>query len=213
MALHFAPTSRLMTAGIAGVVLALSALALTGCASETATPVATQSAATSSTPKVTSSKTAAATPTSTPLSLVGEPTGFSCDSVLTLQELFDFNQNYYLSTAKTQDLGDTLGKQVSSLSGITCDYASQSDGALIQLSLVKIEGKGIDRVKSELSSSGKSTSAYGQEPKTSAFFVSTGDVGTINVVIGNFWLSASSAAFTAPEDATKFLSPVIEKLQ
>lgn len=132
---------------------------------------------------------------------------------MTLQELFDFNQNYYLSTAKTQDFGDTLGKQVSTLSGITCDYASQSDGALIQLSLVKIEGKGVEQVKSQLSSTGKSTTAYGQEPTISAFFINSGDIGTITVIKGNYWLSASSAAFAGPEDATKFLAPVIEKLK
>lgn len=109
-------------------------------------------------------------------------------------------------------MGNKLGPLVSGLRGITCEYLSQSDGAPIQLSLVKIHGEGISQVKTDLSSTGKKTTAYGQEPEVSGYFTTNGDNGTIDVLVGNYWLSASSIAFSAPEDAAKFLTPVISKL-
>lgn len=185
-------------------------LLLAGCASESSQSSSTSSH--SSTSSATPKQKSVATTTPTPTSLVGEPTGYTCDTLLTLQELFDFNQNYYFDSSNKTGLGSTLSSSASSLKGITCVYSSQSDGAPIEITLAKIQTPGIDQVKADLSQSGKSTSVYGQEPSVVAYFVSSGDLGTINVLIGNFWLSAASSSFGAPEDAIKILSPVIAKL-
>lgn len=185
-------------------------LLLAGCASESSqtTNTSSHSSTSSATPK----QKSVATTTPTPTSLVGEPTGYTCDSILTLQELFDFNQNYYFDSSNKTGLGSTLSASSGSLKGFTCVYSSQSDGAPIELSLAKIQSPGIEQVKNEQSRAGKSTSVYGQEPSVFAYFVSSGDLGTINVLIGNYWLSAASSSFGAPEDAIKILSPVIAKL-
>ena len=191
-------------------IVAVLGVVMSGCAPEpnSALPSASAKASHSATPKNTS--TVSATPTSP--SIVGEATGYTCDNILTLQELFDFNQNYYYDSSDKSGLGTKLGSQTKALNGITCVYASQSDGAPIELSLAKIQGDGISQVKTELSTTQKQTTAYGQEPNVYAYFSTEGDLGTVNVLIGNYWLSGSSASFGSPEDATKFLDPVIKKL-
>lgn len=204
------PTARTLNQAIlAGAVLTISVLALAGCAPE---PTSTSTA--QPTLSATKSSSAKSTPsaTSTTLALVGEDTGFSCDTLLSLQEIFDFNPNYYLSTSSPTAMGNELGKEAAGLKGITCEYVSQSDGPPIQLSLAKIQGDGITQVKSTLAASGKPTTLYGAEPAVTAYFSTSGDVGTVNVLVGKYWLSGSSQGFTSPEDAAKILTPVVAKL-
>ena len=193
----------------AGAVLTITVLALAGCAPEptsSSTPQPSHSAT-----KLGSAKQSPTSSATTP-ALVGEDTGFTCDTLLSLQEIFDFNPNYYLSTSSPTAMGNELGKTATGLKGITCEYISQSDGPPIQLSLAKIQGDGITQVKSTLATSGKLTTLYGAEPAVSAYFSTSGDVGTVNVLVGKFWLSGSSQGFTSPEDAAKIFTPVVAKL-
>lgn len=189
--------------------LFFSGVFLTGCASE---PTPTPTLQPSHTATTTSAAKTTPTATAVPSALAGEDTGFTCETLLSLQEVFDFNPNYYLSSSSPTSLDDELGKSTASLNGITCEYVSQSDGPPIQLSLVKIQGDGISQVKSQLTSAGKTTSVYGNEPAINAYFTKTGEVGTINILVGNFWFSGSSQSFTAPEDGAKILTPVVTKL-
>ena len=189
--------------------LSILALTLAGCAPEpSAVTVETVPPSPSATAKSTKS-TISPTPTPT-TALTGEPTGFNCESLLTLDELYEFNSNYYLSDATTPSLSSELANIVNSQSGVLCIYKSFSDGPDIQVALAKFPPSQNDMLIGQISQYGKSTSAYGNG--TTAFFVTESGFGTINVVKGNYWLSFSSGPFDSPEDALKIATPILEKL-
>ena len=198
-------------------VLALSAgavfaLALSGCASATA-PTPSGSAAATSGASAEPSASAAPTPTPTPTpEATGSPIAQTCDELLTLQDVYDFNPNYGTAPGYAPAAGG-LAETAASYSGLTCGWSNQTSGELIEASVVAPNDVLMTTLKQQADADSQAVPTYGTPPTVDGFFTYTGGTGQAQVFTGTYWVTLSSPAFyNEPGAAEGLMSAVLAHL-
>lgn len=198
------PKSRYLRASVLTSALVLTLAACAGVPGKATTP----STVTTSGP----SSSEQSTPTAT-ADLVARsyPVGKTCDDVMSLQALYDFNPNFTYD-ANLSTPSSSHAEKIVSIQGISCAYLNLSSGSKIFLSLAKLDETGLSILKEQLSAEGAKKVTSGSLPVDASFFSITDGVGTQDILTNKFWVSVSSASFISPEDTSHFLKSVLASL-
>lgn len=206
------PTKALISAG--GMSLAIvMGLGLSGCASEseqTSTPKPSLTASQNTTS--TKPSTTSPTPTATSFSLKSEPTDKSCDSILTLQSLYDFDPNLGTNPNTPGTLGRVGGQQMQ-LGGVSCTVINLSTQEETQVVVVKLDKESAAFQAAQMSAPPAGFTAYQVANNVPGIFSSASGIGTAEFMSGPYWVSLASPTFTGGVDASPLSYVVWKNLQ
>lgn len=173
---------------------ALFAVVLSGCASSDApTPSDSATATSGASAEPTESAEPSASPTPTP-EATGSPIAQSCGDLLTLQNIYDFNQNYGTAPDYSPTAG-SLADTAATYNGLTCGYSNQSSGELIEVSVVAPNDVLMTMLKQQADADSQAVPTYGTPPTVDGFFTYAGGSGQAQVFTGTYWVTISSPAF------------------
>lgn len=164
-----------------------------------------------STPRTASSSPAptptAASPTPTP-SPTGTPTpvALTCDQVITLQQLYDFNPNFGVNPGYSPATGSP-GATAVAAKGVACSWMNQTSRETIDVSIAKPAPEQLAALKAD-AAAGTSTDAYEAE----GYFAAAGGAGTAQIFTDGYWVTATSSWFQQPGDASAIVSDVLGNL-
>lgn len=190
----------------------VGALTLSACAAgpqESASPSPTQASNASQKASNTPLVTASASPTA--FALKAEPTDKSCESILSLQSLYDFDPNLALTSGGTPAAG-SLAQTQTQLGGITCTLMNLSSQQEVLVSLVKLDQASADHQKAEIAAA-TGNNAYQVAKDVPGSFQDAGGIGTAHFVSGNYWISLTSASYKIGVDASPLSYLVWNNLQ
>lgn len=193
---------RSILAAVPVAVIALVALA--GCVpSGTATPRPTGSASSSPTP----ASTATPTPGATDTPGANTPVSISCDSLITAQELYDFNPNFSTKPDYSPAAGSPAAEAVS-LGGVACAWVNLTSGDTIEVSVAQPAPETLTALANDLVVSSSSVPTFGVE----GYFSVASGVGVAHAFPAPFWVSASAPSFLEPGDAEPLMAAALAKL-
>jgi hypothetical protein len=141
----------------------------------------------------------------------GEPVGFTCADLLSVQDLYRFNPNFSLDDGAAPQPG-TSAEKIVQKQGVSCRYLNLSSGETIILSVGKFSSEEITAYVQETAQSQAPIDAYGNFSTVGAFYANVDGVGTVDLFSNNYWVSATSSWFVTPDDALKFLDVPLTKL-
>lgn len=139
------------------------------------------------------------------------PVDKSCEDVMSLQALYDFNPNFAYD-ATVPPPGGSYAKKIVSIEGISCTYLNLSSGSKIVLSVAKLDTAGLSELKVRLGAEEPKRVTSVTPSGDASFFIITDGVGTQDILTNKYWVSVSSASFTSPEDTARFLESVLAAL-
>ncbi|HOB58309.1 MAG TPA: hypothetical protein PKG61_11725 [Rhodoglobus sp.] len=183
-------------------ILPLSLLLLTACVpTEQATPSA------SATPS--SSASGSATPSATPTasSAPSTPVTIGCDSLISLQEMYDFNPNFSAKADYSPAAG-SLGAEALEHKGIACAWVNQTSGELIEISVANPGDTVLTAKKNELVTTSNPVPTYEVE----GYFIVDNGVGTAQAFDDPYWIVATSSLFFEPGDVAPLMAAAIANL-
>lgn len=195
---HRTLTLLALTAIVAGVT--------TGCVPEPA-PEPSPSAATSSpsatpTPTPTAAEpTPTATPTPTAAPVKHTPFSKKCDSVITPQQVYDFNPNFSLIDSFSPAGGSTVAL-AKSYSGTVCGWVNQTSGDQLSAGIAKPAASTLADLK-------KSAAKL---PKASAFpgyFSGDDDSAVAQAFVGDFWVTVEFRGGAAEDELASVINAAI----
>lgn len=157
-------------------------------------------------PKQTETTTSSPTPSATASAEEIIALGKSCDQLISLQALYDFNPNY--SANPKYSPSDGLPQQAVDLGGVSCGYINLTSDEKVTVSAAKLSDGNAAKVASQMSSSGSSTDVYGAPGS----FNSQSGEGTAQVLDKNTWVIVQSGAFLDPKDAAGLMSAAMKSL-
>lgn len=192
--------------------LLMSTLALSGCAAEpqaNTAATATKSAKASATP--TESAQSSSTTTPTPFTLKSEPTDKTCESILSLQSLYDFDPNVALTPGGTP-AANSLAQSQTQLGGISCTVQNLSSQQEVLVTLVKLDQSSADHQKAEIvTATGNNSFQVAKDVPGS--FTDTNGAGTAQFITGKYWVSLTSTSYKIGVDASPLSYLVWDNLQ
>ena len=193
---------------------ALFTLVLTGCSgADEPTPtssVAATSGASAEPSESPAPPSSSSSPTPTP-EATGSPIAKTCDDLLSLQDVYDFNPNYGTAAAYAPTAG-SLAETALDYNGLTCGYSNQSSGELIELSLVAPNDILMTTLKQKADSDSQAVPTYGTPPTVDGFFTSLSGSGEAQVFTQTYWVTLSSPVFGEPGDSERLMSAVLSHL-
>jgi hypothetical protein len=202
-----ARASRAATLSVAAIV-ALTALTACGASSgSTGTPTPIETA--SATPTATETPAATAAPTSD--AVISSPVGVTCDQLLTLQDVYDYNPNYTALPAAKPAVDSKAG-QIAGMNGLTCQWKNNTSESTIDLGLAKLTDDQLTSLKNIAFQAGGSVPTYGDPASVEGYFNMVGAKGQAQVFTGSYWLTLSSDEFLEPGDAQQLLMAAIPHL-
>lgn len=185
--------------GVSGLgVLLTSALMLTGC-SNGSSESSSQSSKSPTKKPVSSSvetSTASATPSASVFALKAEPIDISCEKILSLQSLYDFDPNLALTADHKTTLG-AVGSQQESLGALSCLLTNLSSQEETQVVVTKLDDASAKHQATLISNPGESESAFQVANGVPGIFSVSGNAGTAQFMTGNYWVSVASKSFTS----------------
>lgn len=190
----------------------LGTLTFTGCATEpqkALSPANKKSATASQEPS--SSALPIATVSPTAFALKAEPTDKTCDSILNLQSLYDFDPNVALTPGGTAAAGSTSQTQTE-LGGITCTVMNLSSQEEVLVTLVKLDQSSAEHQKAEIAIQTGSNS-YQVARDVPGSFLEVNGSGTAQFVTGKYWVSLTSVSYKTGVDASPLSYVVWNNLQ
>ncbi len=187
----------------ASVVLAASVL-LTGC--QVPLPAPIESPSPSPTASSTSSPTPSAEPSETPTA-GSTPVDIPCDTLVSLQTMYDFNPNFSMLGAFTPGAG-TPAATAASADGTICRWKNDTSGDAIDVSVASFDAATLGTMADAAAAAGTPVSGFGDE----AYFSSTGGVGQVTAFSGAYWVVVRSVAFFEAGDAAPLMSSVLAAL-
>lgn len=190
----------------------VGALTLSACAAgpqESASPSPTQTSKTSQKASNTPQVTASASPTA--FTLKAEPTDKTCESILSLQSLYDFDPNLALTPGGTPAPG-SLAQSQSQLGGITCTLTNLSSQQEVLVALVKLDQASADHQKAEIAAS-TGNNSYQVAKDVPGSFQDAGGIGTAQFVSGKYWISLTSASYKIGVEASPLSYVIWNNLQ
>ena len=184
---------------IAAPLLAITLL-LAACV-PTASPDATSQPTSNASPRPTSTTTPSP---EAPAAETGTPVGIGCNDLITPQEIYDYNPNFGLIADFVPEKG-TLAAQAVAASGLACRWMNQTSGDTIDVSVAHLDSASNQTRKDTLAASSTSVSSFGPDG-----YFDQGDLGSAAQAFpGEFWVTATSIAFFATEDATPIMTDAI----
>ncbi len=182
-------------------VLALTLVACSSAVTPTATPATPAPVATA--PAESSSTTTADAATF--------PLTQTCEQLVSLQTLYDFNPNVGPISAFTPQKGSNAETALTE-KGVACLFQNQSSGQTIELSVAQLSPVALESLNLTLQNSSQSSAIFDSETGVSGFFLIENGVGTAQVVTEKYWVTAQSADFYEPLDASIFLTSALHAL-
>jgi hypothetical protein len=200
-----ASASRVLIAlAISGVVVS----GLAACAADTeAAPEATSGA---SAPTV----TATPTPAATEAPEEGTPVTIGCDTLITPQEMYDYDPNFALSESYKPAAGTDSATIVAD-NGIACLWVQQTSGQVIEVAVANLPDEQLTHLKNDFVTNSMSVPTYGDPTKIEGYFLpgaTDGDAGQVDVFSGPYWISIDSDAFVEPGDAVPIVDSALAGL-
>jgi hypothetical protein len=205
-------TSGIRAAGRTRAALGLTALSLaaavslSGCLptepSDPADPGTGPTTAPSATPSGSAAPSDAPSPSATPAEHP-TPVTIPCEAVIGPQTMYDFNPNFGLLANFTPGSG-SLGARAVADEGVACRWINQTSGDTIDVSLSRPGPAALASARKR-AASGTALSGLGD----AAFFQASGGSGTVQVFAGDYWITATSVYFQAPDDATLLLKDAV----
>ena len=129
------------------------------------------------------------------------PVGIGCNELITPQQMYDYNPNFGLAADVTPDAG-TLAAQAVAASGLACRWVNQTSGDTIDVSVAHLDSASTSRRAAELAASSTPVTVFGPDG-----YFDQGDLGSAAQAFpGEFWVSATSIAFFAVEDAEPIMN-------
>jgi hypothetical protein len=177
-------------------------LAMAGCNATvpTQTPSATQSTIPAITRTPTAASTATSTPspdssgTPTPIALSSVPMDKTCEDILGLQTLYDYDPNMALVAGRTPTLSPTAADQIR-LGGITCVLLNLSSDSETEIIVTKLTATSAAMKTDELATG----SNYQVNTEVRGFFTA----GAGQFVSDGYWVSVASRQFAGSIDASQ----------
>lgn len=209
-----AGTRRHLSATIfAGVTLAILVTStLSGCAPEQqGSPSSTPAKPSTTSQKPTKSPLATASASAVPFALKSEPTDKTCESILSLQSLYDFDPNLALTPGGTPASG-SLAQSQTQLGGITCTLTNLSSQQEVLVTMVKLDQASADHQKAEIATA-TGNNSYQVAKDVPGSFQDAGGIGTAQFVSGKYWISLTSSSFKIGVEASPLSYVIWNNLQ
>lgn len=189
-------------------------LVLTSCAAEPAetskspTPTATQSA------QATMKPSASATPAPTPSAFVHKSVAMdkSCEQIITVQSLYNFDQNL-ASYPSSQQAPGTIAQQQSQLGAVGCTITNLSTQEEVYVTVTKLDGPSTTYQQTLISSPGAGFSSYQVANGVPGLFSSENGEGIAQFMTGPYWISLTSKTFSSGVDASQLSNVIYNNLK
>lgn len=178
--------------------LVVSSIALSGCSNGSSE----SSTQTSNTPTKNPTSSAAGksstspTPSASTFALKAESIDISCDKVLSLQSLYDFDPNLALTADHKTTLG-SVGAQQESLGAVSCLLTNLSSQEETQVVVTKLDEASAKHQATLISNPGEGESAFQVANGVTGLFSVSDNSGTVQFMTGNYWVSVASKSFTS----------------
>ncbi|SDS34944.1 hypothetical protein [Microterricola viridarii] len=208
MPLALVPASRARSRSflLVGSLAAIAVLGLAGCSAEPtpeATPDATATAA--PTDAATDEPTAEPTPSIEP----GTPITIDCETLLTPQDIYDFNPNVSTDPGFEPAEGSLAALALAD-NGIACGYLHQTSNELMNFALSQPSPEQLTLALNAAAASSTPVPTYGTPPAVNGFFDPKS--GEVQVFTPTYWLSATSTMFFEPGDAQTLVNAALSHL-
>ncbi|MFB9310451.1 hypothetical protein BJY17_000099 [Agromyces hippuratus] len=197
--------SRTRPAAIA-LVVAASAMLLSGCSGEAADPGATTAAPQASETPI---ETTPAEPTETAEPPV--PFAIECDELLTPDQVYAFNPNFGAAPDFAPS-GDHLVAVVEDEAGTACGWVNQTSGDLIEVGVATPPEAALLAHQSDAAMNSTPVPTYGTPPELEGYFTQADGSGEAQIFSGPYWIVIRSAALFEPGDAGKLVADVLGNL-
>ncbi len=184
--------------------MAVLILTLAACSSAVTPPAAPETSA----PFVTAQPESSSTPTADSATF---PLTQTCGQLVSLKTLYDFNPNVGPISAFTPQKGSNAETAVTK-KGVACLFQNQSSGQTIELSVAQLSPAALESLNLTLQNSSQISAIFDPETGVSGFFQVENGVGTAQVVTDKYWVTAQSADFYEPLDASVFLTSALHAL-
>jgi hypothetical protein len=188
-----------MTAGAAATVLVL-----TGCLNQTSAPTHTSTAGAPS-PSDSASSTPSTSPT--PTTPPGTPVTIACASVLTPQQVYNYNPNY-VAMATFKPGPGTLGATAATASGRVCGSVNETSGVKLEVAVAQPAPSQLATLRSA-AASGTAVQPGGS---ATGYFSTSSGAGTLQIFTGAYWVILSSADISSPSDVSSLATDVLGNL-
>lgn len=178
--------------------LVVGSIALTGCSYGSSE----SSIQTSKTPKKNPTSSTAGksstspTPSASAFALKAESIDISCDKIVSLQSLYDFDPNLGLTADQKTTFG-SVGAQQESLGAVSCLLTNLSSQEETQVVVTKLNDVSARHQETLISNPREGESAFQVAIGVPGIFSVSGNAGTAQFVTGNYWVSVASKSFTS----------------
>jgi hypothetical protein len=184
--------------GLAAITVAL----LAGCVPESdSTPGHTSTPGSLSTPTETPTETIAPTPSPT-AGTPAQPVSINCDSLVTLQQMYDFNPNFTWQANYSPKPG-TAAYTAKAASGTACTWVNNTSGETLTISVARPGSVQLTTLQAA-ARSGTAVSGIGDL----AYFAGN----SLTVFSGTYWLVAQSTVFAGAADASSLAADALGAL-
>ena len=191
------------------VLVAASALLLSGCSADEPQPSSTAGPASSAPGSTEGGQTAEPEPTETAEPAV--PYAIACDALLTPDQLYAFNPNVGADPGYTPSAHLAVAA-VEEHAGTACGYLNQTSGEVIEIAVATPTASALVTLANEAASSGTAVPTYGTPPAVTGYFARSGENGQVQVFSGPYWVVIDSTAFFEPGDAQALVAGVLANL-
>lgn len=192
---------------LALVSLAMSGtLLLAGCAETSDSGSSTATAS----PRESTSQSEKPTPEPSPtLTASGTPVTIACDSLLTLQNVYDFNPNY---SSDPSYAIPTEAKPLVDLKGVACGWINQTSRDTFSVAVAKPDAASLSAIQNESAAQSQVVPTYGTPPNVEGYFTTSGQTGIATAFSKGYWIVISSNSFFEPGDVAPLMESVLGNL-
>lgn len=180
----------------------MAVLLLAGCAP---TPVEQPAASATATPTATPSSAPTVTPT--PTVEPGVPVTITCEELVPLGVMYEYDPNFSLKPAFTPMSGSLAAEAVAE-GGVACQWVHQTSGVTIELSVAQPSATAANARMNDLVGSSQSVPTYEVE----GYFQLNGTIGEAQAFPLPFWVTAVSPAFFEPGDPAPIIAAMLSAL-
>lgn len=153
------------------------------------------------------------TPSSLPVEegIVGIPLGETCESLISIEDLYNFNPNFALDPSQSPAPG-SLAKLATDYKGISCNFVNLSSGESVTVSLAKFDNQGFTRLQQMREKESFPSKVSFVPAEFLALFTPETQGGTLEVFGNNYWLTAKANWVQNADDFNKLIANSIAKL-
>jgi hypothetical protein len=126
----------------------------------------------------------------------------SCEQVLSLQSLYDFDPNLALTPDVNASMG-TVGPQQENLGAVSCLLTNLSTQENIQVVVSKLDVASSQFQTEAITAPTTGSQSYQVASGVPGLFSQTDGVGTAQFMSGNYWVSLTSKSFTSGVQASQ----------